>query len=65
MKNTEVKVEAETTDVVDAFPKDAILKSKRYANRRDALSFLLHDGVMYTHADVDKILNDYYERTVN
>jgi len=47
-----------------AFTKEAILKSKRWADRRDALSFLLKDGEEYTHKDVDNILNDYMKGQV-
>lgn len=59
------KVEAvETVETARSFSKDAILKSKTYAERRDALSFLLHEGEMYTHAQIENILKEYYERKV-
>ncbi len=48
----------------DTFTKEAILKSKRWAYRRDALSFLLEDGKEYSHADVETILNDYMKGQV-
>ena len=47
-----------------AFTKEAIMKSKRWAYRRDALSFLLEDGKEYTHQDVETILNDYMKGQV-
>lgn len=54
---------AETVEPVkaaDVFPKESILKSKRFSHRRDALSFLLKDGKSYTFEQVETILNDYY-----
>ena len=45
--------------------KESLLKSKRYSNRRDALSFLLKDGESYTFEQVDKILDDYMKGQVN
>lgn len=45
--------------------KESLLKSKRYSNRRDALSFLLKDGESYTFEQVDKILGDYMKGQVN
>lgn len=45
--------------------KESLLKSKRYSNRRDALSFLLEDGESYTFEQVDKILDDYMKGQVN
>lgn len=62
-----MKSESKTVapEVVEAvFAKEALLKSKRYEDRRDALSFLLHDGESYSHAQVEKILNDYYGKVV-
>jgi hypothetical protein len=44
------------------FAKDALLKSKRFRDRRDALTFLLEDGREYTAPEVEKILNDYYTK---
>ena len=48
----------------DAFTKEAIMKSKRWISRRDALSFLLEDGKEYTHQDVETILNDFMKGQV-
>lgn len=65
MKKTDVDVqEQEATPSPDTFTKEAILKSKRWAFRRDALSFLLEDGKEYTHEDVENILNDYMKGQV-
>lgn len=68
MKKTDVDVQAavQETPVAapDTFTKEAILKSKRWAFRRDALSFLLDDGREYSHEDVETILNDYMKGQV-
>ena len=40
------------------FSKEALLKCKRWADRRDALSALLKDDTEYSHKDVENILND-------
>ena len=68
MKKTDVDVQApvEETPVPapDTFTKEAILKSKRWAFRRDALSFLLDDGMEYSHTDVENILNNYMKGQV-
>lgn len=52
------------TTAPDAFTKEAIMKSKRWISRRDALSFLLEDGKEYTHQDVETILNDFMKGQV-
>ena len=52
------------TTAPDAFTKEAIMKSKRWIHRRDALSFLLEDGKEYTHQDVETILNDFMKGSV-
>ncbi len=52
------------TTAPDAFTKEAIMKSKRWISRRDALSFLLEDGKEYTHQDVENILNDFMKGQV-
>lgn len=68
MKKTDENVQAAVPETSvsapDLFTKEAILKSKRWANRRDALSFLLKDGEEYSHQDVENILNDYMKGQV-
>jgi hypothetical protein len=65
MKKGEAPNQAAVTETApDTFSKEAILKSKRWANRRDALSFLLKDGEEYSHEDVMNILNDYMKGQV-
>ena len=46
------------------FTKEQLVTAKRYANRRDALCVLLEDGKQYTHADVEKALEDYMKGKV-
>lgn len=55
-------VEAVVT--ADVFSKASILKSKRYSNRRDALSFLLKDDESYTLEQVDDILDNFMKGSV-
>lgn len=47
-----------------AFTRDQVLASKRYANRRDALGFLLKDGETYTAEQIDTILINYMKGKV-
>lgn len=47
------------------FSKEQLLKSKKYADRRDALSVLLSDDKMYTLSDADKILTEFMKGKVN
>lgn len=67
MKKTDVDVqeqEATPSTSPDTFTKEAILKSRCWAFRRDALSFLLEDGKEYSHQEVENILNDYMKGQV-
>lgn len=64
MKKVETVETVETVEIEPSYTKGAILKSKRYAERVDALSFLLHDGESYTHEQVENILKNYYEKEV-
>ena len=48
----------------DLFTKDSIMRSKRFAHRRDALSFLLKDGDSYTCDEVERILENYMKGKV-
>lgn len=63
-KKTVEVVEEVTSSAPDVFSKDSILKSKRWAHRRDALSFLLEDGKEYSHEDVENILDTYMKGQV-
>lgn len=59
------KIETGETVESTTYFKESLLKSKRYSNRKDALSFLLEDGESYTFEQVDKILDDYMKGQVN
>ncbi len=61
-KNETVETVEKTVEAVEpaVFTKDSLLKSKRFANRRDALSFLLKDEVLYTLEQVETLLNNFY-----
>ena len=54
----------ETVEKAEAFSKSSIMMSKRFSNRKDALSFLLEDEESYTIEQVDKILDDYMKGQV-
>lgn len=54
----------ETVETMDAYSKHSIMISKRFAHRRDALSFLLEDDGMYTLDEVETILDDYMKGQV-
>ena len=49
---------------MNAIPGELILKSKRFANRRDALSVLLKEDEPYTMEQVEKILDDFMNERV-
>lgn len=63
-KDIQATGEETAASAPDMFSKDAILKSKRWTHRRDALSFLLDDGKEYSHEDVESILNNYMKGQV-
>ncbi|BDH60142.1 hypothetical protein MTP04_02720 [Lysinibacillus sp. PLM2] len=43
------------------FTKSQLLKSRKYVDRRDALSALLKDDETYSHAQVEQILENFYK----
>lgn len=47
------------------FPKDKLLQSKKYANRKDILNSVLDDGEEYTFEEADKKMNEYMKGKVN
>lgn len=49
---------------VKACCKSSILRSKRFAHRRDALTVLLKDDEFYTLEQVEKILDDFMKGQV-
>lgn len=50
----EIQAPVEVEQQFDAY---TIIASDKYKRYRDLLSCLLEDDVMYTHSDIDKILN--------
>ncbi|MDD3347338.1 hypothetical protein [Oscillibacter sp.] len=56
-KNKPVAADAEPVEI--KFSKAKLLTFKRYRKRVDLLATLLKDGVEYTLADVDSIINDF------
>jgi arginine repressor len=60
MKKTE-----QTTQAKDIkYTKQTIVESYKYQNRKDLLNALLKDGVEYTIAEVDTIINNYLTKEV-
>ena len=47
-----------------SYTKDQLLRSKKYAARRDLLGALLEDGKTYTAAQVDRENNQFLKRKV-
>ena len=47
-----------------SYTKDQLLRSKKYAARRDLLGALLEDGKTYTTAQVDREINQFLKRKV-
>lgn len=41
------------------YSKEALLKSSKYANKRDCISVVLKDGVKYTLDEVDKAIDKF------
>ena len=46
------------------FTKDQLLRSARYASRRDVLDAVLKDGRTYSHADVEQELDKFLKGKV-
>ncbi|MDU4652607.1 hypothetical protein [Sneathia sanguinegens] len=50
---------------VAVYNKEAILSSKKYAEKRDIISVLLKDNVNYTLEEVDTIIEDFMTKGVD
>lgn len=48
----------------DSFTKEQILSSKRYQDRRDAISVVLEDGKSYFLAEVDEMIEKFMKGKV-
>jgi hypothetical protein len=56
----ETKATAESsTKSEPKFTKEQIIRSSRFANRRDAVSACLDDDKQYTMKEVDEIINEF------
>ena len=64
-ENKNEKKNETATASASAFSKEQLLNSKKYADRRDALSVLLKDDKMYTISETDKILTEFMKGKVN
>lgn len=47
------------------FSKEQLIRSERYAARRDLLNALLDDNKQYTYSAVDAVLNTYLKGKVS
>ena len=54
--------EKKETQVIVTFPKDKLLQSLKYANRKDVLNVVLEDGKEYSFEEVDKRINAFMKR---
>lgn len=57
----EIQAPVEVEQQFDAY---TIIASDKYKRYRDLLSCLLEEDVMYTHSDIDKILNQALNQLV-
>lgn len=56
---------SETVTAKEAvFSKSQLISSKRYADKKDALSVLLSDDKTYSVSETDRILNDFLKGKV-
>jgi len=53
-----------TDDDLPKFTPEQLLKSLTYSHRRDVLRTLLNDDETYSHADIARILKEFYETEV-
>ena len=58
---TSEQVEKVIEKSLPKFKKEQLLKSQKYAHRRDALSVILKDGEQYTHTAVGNLLKQFYK----
>ena len=54
----------ETVKQKQTYPKQQIIASAKYSNRRDLLTVLLEDGKSYTFEQVEQIMNDWLKKGV-
>ncbi len=63
-KNTNTAQKAETTNKEPVFTKAQFLNSKKYLERRDALSAILDENREYTHSEVEALLDGFMKGKV-
>lgn len=63
-RKTTISVE-KTETIKSVYSKEQIIKSKKYADRRDILNVLLADGKEYTLDDVNTLLDAFMKGKVN
>ncbi len=56
--------EKKETKGIVTFPKDKLLQSLKYANRKDILNVLLEDGKDYSFEEVDDKINTFMKGKV-
>lgn len=56
---------AARADRASAYAKETLLRSKRFADRADALSVCLKDGKRYTVAEAEQALEAFMNRRVS
>ena len=64
-RKTIIAVEKTETITESVYSKEQIIKSKKYADRRDILNVLLADGKEYTLDDVNTLLDAFMKGKVN
>ena len=57
------KVEAPQTPV-PTYPKDVLMRAEKWADRRDLLDAILDIGKVYTIDEVDRMINEYFNKEV-
>lgn len=46
------------------YSKEQILKSEKYANRKDILAIVLEDGKIYSHEEIEKEIDKFMKKEV-
>lgn len=63
-KEAKNETATENTPSVSKFSKQQLIKSTRYIERRDLLNVLLKDDKQYSHADVERLVDDFMKGKV-
>lgn len=46
------------------YPKDVLMRAEKWADRRDLLDAILDIGKVYTIDEVDRMINEYFNKEV-